>query len=61
MKTNQEILNQFKIGQTVTPVSEKNHAYGESLVISKIWPIGKGGVNGRIIAGGFSFLPTQLR
>ena len=53
-------IDDFKIGDFVTPISTKNHAYGEILLISDIWPIGKGGKDGRVIAEQFSFLPQQL-
>jgi hypothetical protein len=53
-------IEAFKPTDLVTPISPKNHAYGEILLVSEIWSIGKGGKDGRVIAGGFSFLPTQL-
>ena len=53
-------IGDFKIGDSVTPSSPKNHAYGETLIISEIWEIGRGGKDGRVITGRYSFLPQQL-
>ena len=53
-------IETFKINDLVTPIEPKNHAWGEILEVSEIWEIGKGGKDGRVIAGGFSFLPQQL-
>jgi hypothetical protein len=54
-------INDFKIGDLVTPWCVKNHAYGKTLIVSEIWEIGRGGKDGRVIANGFSFMPQQLK
>ncbi|MCU9611723.1 hypothetical protein OEK97_27810 [Escherichia coli] len=54
-------ITDFKLTDKVTPISEKNHAYGKVLTVNDIWPIGRGGVDGRVIADGFSFMPEQLK
>lgn len=53
-------ITDFKLGDKVTPISKKNHAYGKVLTVTDIWPIGKGGIDGRVIADNYSFMPNQL-
>jgi hypothetical protein len=42
-------LKDFQIGDEVTPISNKNHAFGEIMPITEIWPKGRGGKDGIIL------------